>query len=416
MGHRKNYGRNYFLTQSIQSHRNMSNGLGASPPSPSLRPLSHSSPVRQSSTRVPRRSLWGNGGNNCSRNEERPIVCGRNKHYKWPGNFGNSMKSLNCLSLSSNGVKSISSDSGSISSPNEGSCKDSSIGSSKKVSTPRLSNPLRYKTELCRSFEESGDCRFGEACTFAHGLRELRAVLRHPRYKTDLCRTYHGAGYCQYGARCHFVHDPEEATGVAALRGYKLRSQLGGLGRTVSAVSERPVNADNLIARNLQRLHAYRTAEERLSFLNSSDYGNEQLNSIGNLSPDFLSLNMLTIGQNSLSGLTSESHLQDNFFGTSDDLAESLSINYMNMKAPNKEGTEVGRYTLPCNGKWFDANSEIPTLCALTYLDAQHSPSRGGDIWRLGEASTQTKTIIGNPMEVSRSLQIPSITELIHMP
>ncbi|KAK8381899.1 hypothetical protein O3P69_015124 [Scylla paramamosain] len=229
MGHRKNYGRNYFLTQSIQSHRNMSNGLGASPPSPSLRPLSHSSPVRQSSTRAPRRSLWGNGGNNCSRNEERPTVCGRNKHYKWPGNFGNSMKSLNCLSFSSNGVKSISSDSGSISSPNEGSCKDSSIGSSKKVSTPRLSNPLRYKTELCRSFEESGDCRFGEACTFAHGLRELRAVLRHPRYKTDLCRTYHGAGYCQYGARCHFVHDPEEATGVAALRGYKLRSQLGGL-------------------------------------------------------------------------------------------------------------------------------------------------------------------------------------------
>ncbi|MPC70968.1 Zinc finger protein 36, C3H1 type-like 1 [Portunus trituberculatus] len=102
------------------------------------------------------------------------------------------MKSLNCLSLGCNGIKSIST--------NEESIKDSNVGSGKKV-LPRLSNPLRYKTELCRSFEESGDCRFGQACTFAHGLRELRAVLRHPRYKTDLCRTYHGAGYCQYGAR-----------------------------------------------------------------------------------------------------------------------------------------------------------------------------------------------------------------------
>lgn len=323
------------------------------------------------------------------------------------------MKNLNCLSLGSNGVKSISSDSGSISSRNEGSCKDSSIGSSKKVSMPRLSNPLRYKTELCRSFEESGDCRFGEACTFAHGLRELRAVLRHPRYKTDLCRTYHGAGYCQYGARCHFIHDPEEASGVAALRGYKLHSQLGGVSRTVSTVSEKPVSADFI--RNLQQLHAYKAAEERLAFLNSSDYGNEQLSSIGKLSPGFASLNMLTIGQNNLFGLTSESHLQDDFFETSDDLSESLSLNFMDMKASNKKGTEIGRYSLPCNGKWFNDDSDLLTLCPNTYWDAQHASSRG-DLWRLGEIPTPTKTVIGNPMEVSRSLQIPSITELRNMP
>ncbi|XP_045137986.1 uncharacterized protein LOC123520121 [Portunus trituberculatus] len=414
MGHRKNYGRNYFLNQSIQSHRNLSNGFRTSPPSPSLRPLSHSSPVRQSSTRAPRRSLWGNGGscNNCSANEDRPTLCGRNKHYKWPVTFGNSMKSLNCLSLGCNGIKSIST--------NEESIKDSNVGSGKKV-LPRLSNPLRYKTELCRSFEESGDCRFGQACTFAHGLRELRAVLRHPRYKTDLCRTYHGAGYCQYGARCHFIHDPDE-DGIAALRGFKSHSQLDGLSRTVSSMSPKPVNVDNLIIRNLQQFHANKAAEDRLTFLNSSGnsneqlsstgYGNEQLSSIGELYPDFPSLNMLTIGQNGLSGSTSESHLQDNYFGTSDDLSES-SINYMDMKPPIKEGTEVGRYLLPCSGKRFDATSELPNLFPFTYLDAEHS-SR--DIWRLGETSTQYKTVIGNPMEVSRSLQIPSIEELIHMP
>ena len=54
--------------------------------------------------------------------------------------------------------------------------------------------------------------RFGNSCTFAHGLSELRLIPRHPRYKTELCRTYHTYGVCQYGTRCHFVHDADEGT------------------------------------------------------------------------------------------------------------------------------------------------------------------------------------------------------------
>lgn len=294
--------------------------------------------------------------------------------------------------------------------------------------------------------------RFGQACTFAHGFRELRAVLRHPRYKTDLCRTYHGAGYCQYGARCHFIHDPEE-DGVHAMNGYKPHPQLDRLGRTVPTMSGKPVDVERLIIRNLQQFHAYKAAEERLSFSNSSHnsneqlspfgygneqlssigcgneqlnsnwydneqlssigYGNEQVNSIGELSPDILSLNMLTIGQNGPSGLASESYVLDNFIETSD-LSDSFSMNYMDMKAPVKEGTEVEMCRLPCSGKKFDANSKLPpTLSSLAYLDTVHT---SGDIWRLGEASTHNKAVIGNPMEMSRSLQIPSISELIHMP
>ena len=65
----------------------------------------------------------------------------------------------------------------------------------------------RYKTELCRAFEERGQCRYAERCQFAHGVAELRALERHPKYKTELCRTYHTSGYCPYGARCHFVHN-----------------------------------------------------------------------------------------------------------------------------------------------------------------------------------------------------------------
>ena len=65
----------------------------------------------------------------------------------------------------------------------------------------------RYKTELCRSFQESGQCKYGDKCQFAHGQHELRNMMRHPRYKTELCRTFHAQGYCPYGPRCHFVHD-----------------------------------------------------------------------------------------------------------------------------------------------------------------------------------------------------------------
>lgn len=63
-----------------------------------------------------------------------------------------------------------------------------------------------YKTELCRSWEEKGTCRYGAKCQFAHGEDELRKVSRHPKvsrrhakatttyiccpsqYKTEICR------------------------------------------------------------------------------------------------------------------------------------------------------------------------------------------------------------------------------------
>jgi len=70
--------------------------------------------------------------------------------------------------------------------------------------------PDLYKTELCRSFEETGSCRYGIRCQFAHGKAELKPVGRHPRYKTKLCRTFHTRGFCAYGSRCHFIHNVQE--------------------------------------------------------------------------------------------------------------------------------------------------------------------------------------------------------------
>lgn len=68
----------------------------------------------------------------------------------------------------------------------------------------------RYKTELCRTFSESGRCRYGAKCQFAHGLGELRQANRHPKYKTELCHKFYLQGRCPYGSRCHFIHNLSE--------------------------------------------------------------------------------------------------------------------------------------------------------------------------------------------------------------
>lgn len=84
-------------------------------------------------------------------------------------------------------------------------CDSSSIGS-----RVLLLPASRYKTELCRPYEESGHCRYGDKCQFAHGRGELRALSRHPKYKTERCRTFHTVGFCAYGSRCHFIHNDAE--------------------------------------------------------------------------------------------------------------------------------------------------------------------------------------------------------------
>lgn len=74
-------------------------------------------------------------------------------------------------------------------------------------------SPNRYKTELCRGFQETGSCKYGSKCQFAHGEDELRGLYRHPKYKTEPCRTFYNFGYCPYGSRCHFIHEDKISGG-----------------------------------------------------------------------------------------------------------------------------------------------------------------------------------------------------------
>jgi butyrate response factor 1 len=56
----------------------------------------------------------------------------------------------------------------------------------------------RYKTELCKSFTETGVCRYGVKCQFAHGKEEIRPILRHPKYKTEVSFQYHTTALSKY--------------------------------------------------------------------------------------------------------------------------------------------------------------------------------------------------------------------------
>ncbi|KAJ7975777.1 Zinc finger CCCH domain-containing protein [Quillaja saponaria] len=78
-------------------------------------------------------------------------------------------------------------------------------------------NQGMFKTELCNKWQQTGTCPYANNCQFAHGITELRPVIRHPRYKTEVCRMVLAGDTCPYGHRCHFRHSltDQERSSVA---------------------------------------------------------------------------------------------------------------------------------------------------------------------------------------------------------
>lgn len=72
------------------------------------------------------------------------------------------------------------------------------------VSTPDIH---KFRTEMCKNFEQSGHCPFGDRCSFAHSKNQIMVRTDLPvNYKTKLCRKYQLNGSCPYGSRCQFKH------------------------------------------------------------------------------------------------------------------------------------------------------------------------------------------------------------------
>jgi hypothetical protein len=92
----------------------------------------------------------------------------------------------------------------------------------------------RYKTELCRHYEESGDCPHGQQCLYAHGQQELVPFRgRHRKFKTQLCKAFHCEGFCSFGPRCSYIHskpNPEAIlTSIQAIIPFTPDNQFHGL-------------------------------------------------------------------------------------------------------------------------------------------------------------------------------------------
>ncbi|PWN41141.1 hypothetical protein IE81DRAFT_279053, partial [Ceraceosorus guamensis] len=60
----------------------------------------------------------------------------------------------------------------------------------------------------CRSWEERGDCRYGNKCQFAHGPHELRPIERHAKVTSvpDQAFVLIFLSTCPYAKRCCFIH------------------------------------------------------------------------------------------------------------------------------------------------------------------------------------------------------------------
>ena len=66
---------------------------------------------------------------------------------------------------------------------------------------------IKYKTELCKFYEMTGKCKFGDNCAYAHGIENLRSkVTNTTAYRTKKCIQFFENGYCPYGSRCQFQH------------------------------------------------------------------------------------------------------------------------------------------------------------------------------------------------------------------
>jgi hypothetical protein len=60
---------------------------------------------------------------------------------------------------------------------------------------------------MCKNWDTTGTCKFGDRCSFAHGNHELKGKSHlHSNYKTKPCKKYFLKGYCSYGHRCQYLH------------------------------------------------------------------------------------------------------------------------------------------------------------------------------------------------------------------
>merc|ERR1712100_403077 len=70
---------------------------------------------------------------------------------------------------------------------------------------------LRKKRDLCRKFQDTGNCNRGSTCPNAHGEAELGklAFVLYDKVKLTICNAWE-RGRCSYGGKCLHAHGDHE--------------------------------------------------------------------------------------------------------------------------------------------------------------------------------------------------------------
>eukprot|EP01016_Furgasonia_blochmanni_P003361 TRINITY_DN11318_c0_g1_i1.p2 TRINITY_DN11318_c0_g1~~TRINITY_DN11318_c0_g1_i1.p2 ORF type:complete len:194 (+),score=30.51 TRINITY_DN11318_c0_g1_i1:210-791(+) len=74
---------------------------------------------------------------------------------------------------------------------------------------------VKFKTELCKNWDEFGDCPYKTKCRFAHGREELRQKVDRRQTKKT-CLAFRKSGACSYGTRCIYLHKKRNIEDVRA--------------------------------------------------------------------------------------------------------------------------------------------------------------------------------------------------------
>lgn len=76
-------------------------------------------------------------------------------------------------------------------------------------------NDPKFKTELCKTFQDTNFCPYGNRCRFAHGKKELYSrSIDVNKYKQKGCNSFEENGFCLYGSRCNFKHGEQKLTEI----------------------------------------------------------------------------------------------------------------------------------------------------------------------------------------------------------
>ena len=256
----------------------------------------------------------------------------------------------------------------------------------------------RYKTELCRPYEESGHCKYGDKCQFAHGADELRNLPRHPKYKTERCRTFHTSGFCPYGPRCHFIHNEDELK----LNDIKQRAVPEPPRVNAPTPSEHHPVPQRPRALSVHSFHA-------LSLGSTADSPASSVTDSPSMSPTFGSDDLLDAF--SPPPASAPANMSNAFSFNLHDLQQAMSPSNSTVMAPlnvqtDPLGLQLVAATLNQNAKTFPRFQE--RSFSTTY-DVFGCPSPPDSL--CGDSDCSVPSTCGSPLDLSRGLRLPIFSQ-----